>query len=453
VADAPPPIRTAGEAVVEIATAGSFATAAFLSPGGILLTNNHVLGVDVCPTQGCYAQIWRRHQRGVAPADPETIFVVPLAVDVGLDMTVVQAYEGGPSGPPVGSPSYLTIASRDPASLRGLHVNVVGHPEGHLKKWTEGEVSDSDGAWIYFSAYALPGNSGSPVLDDEGHLVGLLHRGPTTQDLISNDGIDEYSIGTASSALIPAMRAPLPAEMWSLQASTTDDDIVKHDHLYLNARQARATVNGSPRFVLDALGAACDTALARQDYTSPDDLSSGMAPCYDAELWIECRADIQTDFAVCPEDRTAWQARFQAVYDRWRAFNGTLDLDSLTFAQAALASSFSDGLQAGTQRLQQRLAQANAPLDLNIAAYLAAFQVDSYMGTPLLDYVRGYAGVPGYTLAATAVAAGALWLNRWMQLGTTDEQSILNALLGDPRVPVGAKLYVEDLLYKAKALN
>src|SRR5207302_3942186 len=119
------------QGVVRIRTAGSFATGSFISPTGILLTNNHVLGVEVCPQEGCYAEITFVYQRHSAPQQPQTVFVVPLAVDVGLDMAAVQV-STGPGGAAMDTPHYVTLASRDPRSLQGTHLYVAGPPEGHL---------------------------------------------------------------------------------------------------------------------------------------------------------------------------------------------------------------------------------------------------------------------------------------------------------------------------------
>ena len=33
-----------------------------MSPQGLLLTNNHVLGVDLCPIEGCFAQITQNYK-------------------------------------------------------------------------------------------------------------------------------------------------------------------------------------------------------------------------------------------------------------------------------------------------------------------------------------------------------------------------------------------------------
>src|SRR5262245_39895278 len=90
--DAPPPIRAAAEAVVRISTPWSSATGSFISADGVLLTNNHVLGVEVCPREGCFAKLTLSYERGHPFKAPVQVFVQPLHVDVGLDMAVVQVF-------------------------------------------------------------------------------------------------------------------------------------------------------------------------------------------------------------------------------------------------------------------------------------------------------------------------------------------------------------------------
>jgi hypothetical protein len=451
VSSAPSAIQKAADAVVRISTSGELATGSFISPDGVLLTNNHVLGVGICPVEGCWAELTFQFQRGSNPQEPLSVFVVPVAVDVGLDMAVVQVLDA-PGGGKHQSTKYLMIDSRDPAQLLGEHVHVVGHPDGALKKWSQGEVADASGSWIYTTAFILPGNSGSPILDDAGDLVGIVHRGPTAQDLVSSDGIDEYSVGSASAALIAAMTAPLPAAMVSTAASTTDDDVVQDDTVYLNARAKDAVVSGASKPVIDSLAAACDAGLARDDYASPEDLTAGLGPCLDAEGWIDCRSDAMPAFAVCPDDVDAWRQRFQGVFDRMQALNGSLQLDAITFAQASLETSTSAGQTVAQSNLKAALAKAGAPLDFQIANYLAAFDISAYDGRATADFVRHYASVPGYGFQATSIASTALWLGSSGIFTRADTTAVLRQLAADPGVDLGAKLYIETVLYQSGVL-
>ena len=100
----------------------------------------------------------------------------------------------------------------------------MGHPEGALKKWTDGQVTDANGQWITTTAYTLPGDSGSPILNDQGQVIGLLHRGPTSEDLFAENGVDMYSLGTASAPIVAAMAAPASPPLVSAIAATLGID-------------------------------------------------------------------------------------------------------------------------------------------------------------------------------------------------------------------------------------
>jgi hypothetical protein len=446
---APAVIQAAAQAVVLVNMPSFAATAVFISPDGLMLTNNHVLGVSVCPVEGCYVNITFDYQRGAPPSAPVTVFVVPKAVDVGLDIAVLQA-SMGPGGAPLNPPNYVTIDSRDPAELLGTHVNVVGHPEDSIKKWSAGEVVDTDGAWVTTTAFDLPGNSGSPMLDDHGHLVAILHRGADGLDLVTSAGVNDFSIGTASSALIAAMSAPLPASMWSTSESTTSAAVAAQDMIYLAAHQPNAVVGGTSEPVLTSLGAACDAALAVQDYVTPEDLTAGLQPCFDAEIWIQCAkftSSTGSSFGVCPDDPADWQRRYQAIFEYWRSFNGELELDEVSFAIAALSTDSTSGQQAGAYALTQALSEANPPLDFVVAQHLAAFNITEYQGTSILQYVQNYKNVPDYALNGEFIVSAIQWLDYWALLTNDQLQSMLAALHGDGAIDLGTKLLIEQVEY------
>jgi S1-C subfamily serine protease len=452
---ASPSIQTAARAVVRVRTARQVATGSFISATGQLLTNNHVLGNSVCPAEGCYVEITFMHQRGQAPQQPIVVFAKPVAVDVGLDMAVAQLYYQ-PGGAQLPTPDYLTFNPQTPAALIGKHVTVVGHPEGFLKKWTDGVVSGVSGEWFETTAYILPGDSGSPVLDDDGRIVGLIHRGPTAQDLFTNDGANEYSIGTASAPIVAAMTAPLPSTVISVAAPTTADDFLANDLVYLNAHAATVNVGGTSASALSLLGSACDSALARNDFMSPDDLQNALAPCYHAQTWIDCRADAPAvPFGVvCPSgsEATAWKNRFMSANQLWLAMNGQLDYYSVSFAVAHLQPTMSAGTSAGAQNLQLAAAASTPVLDPVLAYYLAAFNVSSFDNTDIRSYVINYQNVPHYELDGTYFVSAGDWLYNNRSLDKNGLLTLLSGLYSDPDASVGTKLSAEDSKYQLGAL-
>ena len=455
ISNAPAKIQVAANAVVRVRTAGESGTASFISPSGLLLTNNHILGDTVCPIEGCYFEMTRLHQRGQARLKSAIVFALPLGVDVGLDMAVVQVYDAK-GGAALSTPDYLQINPMTAAELLGTHVTIVGHPEGYLKKWTDGTVADMNGKWFTCTAYTLPGDSGSPALDDDGQIVGLMHRGPTSEDLISDVGVNLYSVGTASSDLEAALTNPLPNVMLSLSADTTADDFITNDLVYLNARAATVSIGGVSTKALTLLDAACDAVLARSDFVSPNDLTSSMKPCYDAHIWIECRSDASNKpyGALCPDsgDVTKWVGRNQAINQAWGRMNGQFDLTALSFSMAALQSTMASGVAVGAYSLQQTVNATSPPLDITLGYYFAAFNIGSYGTTNIHDYFVNYPQIPHYELNARYVAWAATWMWSNGLMTRPDLTSFLEKLLDDPKVGVGDQLAIEDYLYGMDAL-
>ena len=451
---APAPIQKAASAVVRIHTAGEYGTGSFISPDGLLLTNNHVLGDTVCPLEGCSIELRFQFQRGQPYQQPVTVFAVPVAVDVGLDMAAVQIESGGPGGPHLPTPDYLTIVSHEPASLLEMNITVVGHPESRLKKWTAGRVVDVFGNWFSSTAYILPGDSGSPVLDDAGNLVGLIHRSPTGEDLISRDGVNVMAIGTASGPLQAAITAAsLPTAMISTAADSTASAVVSSNLVYLNAGATTVKVGGTATEVLSLLGSACDAALARTDFISPDDLSSALQPCNSALEWIECRQDAPAGAhtKVCPSaDSSQWARRFQQMNALWIAMNGNSDLTPVTFGAAQLSPNRASGIEAGNARLQTALAAAGNPgLDFGLEVYAAAFDLESYQGINTLAWLNSYRKRPGYQDYGISIASAYGW---WWDNGAVDKTSAVSSLSGlrdDPHVSVSGQLYADQILYEA----
>src|SRR5262249_4777065 len=159
--------------------------------------------------------------------------------------------------------------------------------------------------------------SGSPVIDDQGNMVGINHRGPVSEDLFTANGVNVYSIGSAAAPVLDALAQPtLPPGMISAFADTTTQAVLDNNIVYRNARVANASIAGVQTDIVGLLGTACDAALARTDYLSIDDLDSALTPCFDATNWIECRTDSASPFSAgssCPADAATWATRYQAV--------------------------------------------------------------------------------------------------------------------------------------------
>ncbi|MGC4064000.1 MAG: serine protease [Polyangiaceae bacterium] len=390
---APRPIRSAAQAVVRLHTARAYGTGAYISSTGRLLTNNHVLGESVCSREGCYVEVSESHQRGKARRAPVVYRAIPEMVSAGLDVAILQLSDVTTGEPPE-TPNYLTFDERSAEELLGQTITVVGHPEGNLKKWTKGEVIDEGGHWLTTTAYVLPGDSGSPMLDEHGRIVGLVHRAPNSLDLISERGVNVYSIGTASQPLVTFLTAGTADTLLRTEESHTEAEFLSNDLVFLNARVHTIDIEGTSTNALDILGRACDTALNQSNFGSMDEMYEALTPCDHAQTWIECReADDGTPYTeVCPseQDRERWRERFLAMNAIQVAMTSAPDYTSVGPAIARLATSRENGLSDEAAALEDVLDATKPALDFELAYYLAMFDIESYAGKSVRDYVRGY---------------------------------------------------------------
>jgi S1-C subfamily serine protease len=88
-----------------------------------------------------------------------------------------------------GSASFVQPVTKATSPSEGENVFVIGHPEGLRFTLSTGIVSRLNGSIIQMSAPVSPGNSGGPVFDDRGNLVGIVtsmidkHGDPNAENL------------------------------------------------------------------------------------------------------------------------------------------------------------------------------------------------------------------------------------------------------------------------------
>ncbi|HTU60268.1 MAG TPA: serine protease, partial [Polyangiales bacterium] len=356
-------VREAARAVVRIQhPAGISGTGSFISSTGLMLTNNHVLGSESCAREGCAITLSFDHQRGEPALDPLDAFAVPIAGNVGLDMAVLQVYQDKGRRKELRTADFLRIEPRTSKELIGAHVTTIGHPLGRLKKWSAGVVIDDDGGWFESTVFSLPGSSGSPIVDDEGRIVGLLHRGTDGFDLLTRTSSLVSAIASSSAALEQAMGDPLPASVISVEDELSAAQVLAASDAFLASSTLEAQiVGGSPTPLLELFAQACDEGLAREDYTSLEALSAGLRPCLTAIDFIECRGDSEESDSLiattCPDDVMAWKARLAQVMQRQLEFNGSLDLSPVSFSLEVLADSEEEGKAEAQQAINEALEQ------------------------------------------------------------------------------------------------
>ncbi len=88
-----------------------------------------------------------------------------------------------------GHGEFVQPVAKLPQAAAGQTVFVIGHPEGLRFTLSTGIISRTDGPMIQMSAPVSPGNSGGPVFDDTGELLGIVtsmvdkHGDPNAENL------------------------------------------------------------------------------------------------------------------------------------------------------------------------------------------------------------------------------------------------------------------------------
>lgn len=174
--------------VVLILGKSSLGSGAIVSTDGLILTNHHVVdeGND-------YAVVFYRADGRIDLAPRHTAHLVK--VDQIADLALLRL-----DNPPADIKP-LRFGSADDLKV-GIDVHAIGHPKGQIWSYTKGLVSQirPDFTWsgnhraqvIQTQTPLLPGNSGGPLLSDDGLILGVnAFIDPKAASLNFAIGIDE----------------------------------------------------------------------------------------------------------------------------------------------------------------------------------------------------------------------------------------------------------------------
>ncbi len=145
-----------------------------MASGGLVMTNWHVMG----SRPG--ALVYTKPADGAELTNARAFLARTLAVDAEADLALLQILE------PPSSLRSTTLSDQAPVVAQDIHV--IGHPNNNLWSYTTGVVSQirpgyrwtySDGSQhaadvLQVQTAISPGNSGGPVLDDQGRMLALI---------------------------------------------------------------------------------------------------------------------------------------------------------------------------------------------------------------------------------------------------------------------------------------
>jgi endonuclease G, mitochondrial len=152
----------------------------------LLLTNNHVLP-DLATAQQAVAEFncevdLDEHPGTVAAyrLDPAVLFLT----DQHLDYTLVAVQAGADGRAPGQEFGWNRLIAQQGKIAVGEPVNVVGHPMGRLKEIAirNNSLQSMLDEFLHYETDTEPGNSGSPVFNDQWEYVALHHSGVPRTD-------------------------------------------------------------------------------------------------------------------------------------------------------------------------------------------------------------------------------------------------------------------------------
>lgn len=463
---APAALQAASKAVVKIALPQHSGTGFFVSDDGRFVTNNHVLGAESCAREGCYAELLEDFQWGTR-SRRTLFFFKPIAVSPALDVAVHEVFEtenGVKTDKRYRPAAFLQFAEKSAADLRGSTVYEVGHPHGQLKKWSSGKVLQNSDNWFTWDGFSLPGNSGSPVLNDAGQVVGIHHRGSQDKSLVTRAQQVSYLDGTSSKAILELMskvpNKPGLGLLVSIEESKPAAAAASQSYIYNIARSPTFyDETGTRASVLDALSQACEANLAKTDYDGPETAYERLSVCSQSLLWFNCiRRDLHQTFKQCDAKKAAqWTALFQRSLVVVEEFRDSLDLVSWSVYYPALLTS----PESYYREVDSRYRKLSPKLQGQDVFYLAKNSLwfvdddrfELFEGQSPKDLLLNYDKQKAYQHAFGDIIEGTMELWYRKILKTNEVKPALHKIFNDPLIPLRYQLAVEVDMYKVEFMQ
>jgi S1-C subfamily serine protease len=193
-------------------------SAFFIDATGLLITNYHVIASEVDPRYEGYSRMYIRMGDSSSPRFPARV----IGYDKALDLALFKSEHT--------SDFVLSIVDRVIPQV-GDSVIAIGSPVGLEKTVTSGIVSSLSRRFLQIGdvyqidAAVNPGNSGGPVLDTSGRLVGIVFAG-ADQFQGLNFAIPAQRLAAALPAMIKGGKAQRPWLGLTLSESSGSAEII-----------------------------------------------------------------------------------------------------------------------------------------------------------------------------------------------------------------------------------
>lgn len=453
VVNAPTAMQLAANAVVKIEYPDflSMGTGFFVGPS-LLATNLHVVPTTVCARSGCAMNLYLNYQVG---SKPELLKVRAVPFNRSLDADVVLLSIRREDGSEYTHANFLEVQDPGIQTLIGQNLNVVGHPSGAPKKWSSGiafdasELAGSGLDWLSgrltISALALPGNSGSPILTDDGKVVGIvksiyLPGGVSAVMQVNRVGTYTLTAGEPSKKILQVMHEGNRPERFT-ELSTAFADISEQGNLlyYAGVKEVESSFFG-----FFAQKKKIDELLARQCRLHLK-LSWSLAKplCLSYVSWLNC-ADSRV--GSCPSSDKAKASSLELLGQIAEAIAGENEVPWYIYSKKASVGNVVTADQTIHQKIE-KFAEGRA-VGFDFMARSLSLGVVKLKSVSLEERLLQYRQTPGYGYNLDDIYSGLDSLHRIGRLSSQDFEVRLFALLKEPRLSLRTKILIDDRLYQ-----
>jgi S1-C subfamily serine protease len=178
--------------VVLISSTDTVGTGVVVSERGDIVTNEHIVRASHKARGDEWVAVWFKPSSGAPPSKSDFLLARVLRKNQRRDLAHIQLAQLMPQ-----TATVVPMASLMPNV--GQEVFAIGHPKTYLWSFSQGVVSQirPDYEWTYrdgiprsattiqTQAPVNPGNSGGPLLNDEGAMVGIVVGSATEADSVS----------------------------------------------------------------------------------------------------------------------------------------------------------------------------------------------------------------------------------------------------------------------------
>ena len=472
IASAPKAIRDQSPAIFQLGGGTGF----FISFAGqnYIVTNNHIAGPANCPFNGCYMDAIFNLEKNKIP-QKKMLFLTPVATDQDVDVSFFhfkEALEDG-SFKSLQVPVTLELETiPTPREILKNHIYVLGHPRLGLKKVSSGNIIRLERGHIIVSAYTLPGNSGSPILSEQGKVVGIHHSSVKRNDNVTKFSVLHEGKGSSVFSLLSVLKkglsdpSALRAEFIQVDQTMGYSKAKKLTPLFLNAHLVPVLDTGKSFF--GELYLECKKSI-NLSARSSSGFSQSHEACTTARQWMGCQSlenipspafTLSTaksvehpDFVVsgswCPasETRKDWAQIFQKIGLKYESFAGG---SALPWTADAVFQSFTDkerGMKFSYRETKERLEARNEPIRFDDV--LALLRYSDYEKKPaiknmtLIEMVRQYKRLYNYQYEILEIGESAILMVTQGRLDRVEAKKLIANLLEDEQISLNAFLILE----------